>query len=121
MLVATTAAGQSGTALAQTGQMGMAPVGGVVNRAAAGFANLNNSGPGWLYYGLNAADRGLGYRGSYMTLGGFIPYAEDDLGGFWSADLRSHLSNYGGFFSNVGIVRKQFIGGTIGGIGVYWD
>ena len=121
MLVATTAAGQSGTALAQTGQMGMAPVGGVVNRAAAGFANLNNTGPGWLYYGLNAADRGLGYRGSYMTLGGFIPYAEDDLGGFWSADLRSHLSNYGGFFSNVGIVRKQFFGGTIGGVGVYWD
>jgi hypothetical protein len=121
MLVAATAAGHSGTALAQMGQMGMAPAGGVVNRAAAGFANLNNNGPGWLYYGLNAADRGLGYQGSYMTLGGFIPYAEDDLGGFWSADLRSHLSNYGGFFSNVGIVRKQFLGGTIGGIGVYWD
>ena len=99
----------------------MAPAGGVVNRAAAGFANLNDNGPGWMYFGLNAADRGLGYRGSYMTLGGFIPYAEDDLGGFWSADLRSHLSNYGGFFSNVGIVRKQFMGGTIGGIGVYWD
>jgi hypothetical protein len=121
MLVAATAAGHSGTALAQMGQMGMAPAGGVVNRAAAGFANLNNNGPGWMYYGLNAADRGLGYQGSYMTLGGFIPYAEDDLGGFWSADLRSHLSNYGGFFSNVGIVRKQFMGGTIGGIGVYWD
>ena len=120
MLIAATAA-QSGNAVAQTGQMGMAPVGGVVNRAAAGFANLNNNGPGWMYYGLNAADRGLGYRGSYMTLGAFIPYAEDDLGGFWSADLRSHLSNYGGFFSNVGIVRKQFLGGTLGGIGVYWD
>jgi hypothetical protein len=121
MLVAATAAGSSGVVEAQMGQMGMAPVGGVVNRAAAGFSNLNNNGPGWLYYGLNAADRGLGYRGSYMTLGGFIPYAEDDLGGFWSADLRSHLSNYGGFFSNVGVVRKQFFGGTIGGIGVYWD
>jgi hypothetical protein len=121
MLIAATAAGHGGSALAQMGQMGMAPVGGVVNRAAAGFANLNNNGPGWMYYGLNAADRGLGYQGSYMTLGAFIPYAEDDLGGFWSADLRSHLSNYGGFFSNVGIVRKQFLGGTLGGIGVYWD
>ena len=30
----------------------------------------------------HAADRGLGYQGSYMTLGAFIPYAEDDLGGF---------------------------------------
>jgi hypothetical protein len=76
---------------------------------------------GWLYYGANGADRGLGYRGSYMTLGGFIPYAEDDLGGLWAADLRSHLSVYGGFFSNVGMVRKQFIGGTLLGVGVYWD
>ena len=103
------------------GQGAMAPTGGVVNRAVAGFQNLNENGPGWLYYGINAADRGLGYQGSYMTLGGFIPYAEDDLGGFWSADLRSHLSNYGGFFSNVGVVRKQFLGGTILGLGVYWD
>lgn len=111
-------------AYAQMGGMGqgaMAPTGGIVNRAVAGFQNLNENGPGWLYYGINAADRGLGYQGSYMTLGGFIPYAEDDLGGFWSADLRSHLSNYGGFFSNVGVVRKQFLGGTILGLGVYWD
>ena len=48
--------------------------------------------PGYLYYGVNAADRGLGYNGSYMTVGGYIPYAEDDLGGFWAADLRGHLS-----------------------------
>lgn len=81
----------------------------------------DGSNPGWLYYGVNGADRGLGYLGSYMTLGGFIPYAEDDLGGFWSADLRSHLSEYGGFFSNFGIVRKQFIGGTVLGVGVFWD
>jgi len=121
LVVAATAVGHPVDSMAQMGQMGMAPAGGVVNRAAAGFANLNATGPGWFYYGLNAADRGLGYRGSYMTLGAFIPYAEDDLGGFWSADLRSHLSVYGGFFSNVGVVRKQYFGGTVGGIGVYWD
>jgi len=85
------------------------------------IANLNESGLGWFYYGLNAADRGLGYNGSYMTLGGFIPYGEDDLGGLWAADLRGHLSVHGGFFSNVGAVRKQFIGGTLLGLGVYWD
>jgi hypothetical protein len=106
---------------AQMGQTAMAPAGGLVNRAVAGFEGLNENGPGVLYYGLNAADRGLGYQGSYMTLGGFVPMAEDDLGGFWSADLRSHLSVYGGFFSNVGAVRKQFIGGTLLGVGVYWD
>lgn len=106
---------------AQMGQMGMAPTGGIINRAASSFQGLNENGPGWMYYGINAADRGLGYNGSYMTIGGFIPYAEDDLGGFWAADLRSHLSEFGGFFSNVGAVRKQFIGGTLLGIGVYWD
>jgi hypothetical protein len=118
-----TAYGQLGSVggLGQAGQMGMAPAGGIVNRAVAGFQQLDENGPGWLYYGVNAADRGLGYNGSYFTLGGFIPYAEDDLGGLWSADLRSHLSTYGGFFSNVGVVRKQFMGGTIGGLGIYWD
>ena len=109
------------SAWAQLGQTAMAPAGGVVNRAVAGFQELNQNGPGILYYGINAADRGLGYVGSYMTLGGFIPAVEDDLGGFWAADLRGHLSEYGGFFSNLGAVRKQFIGGTLLGVGVYWD
>jgi hypothetical protein len=111
-------------AYAQMGGMGqgaMAPSGGVVNRAIGRLQDLNQNGPGWMYYGINAADRGLGYNGSYMTLGGFIPYAEDDLGGFWAADLRGHFSEYGGFFSNVGFVRKQFLGGSLFGVGVYWD
>ncbi|MFM1903292.1 MAG: hypothetical protein RLZZ440_1192, partial [Planctomycetota bacterium] len=108
-------------AFAQMGQTAMAPAGGILGNAATSFAGLAENGPGWLYYGINAADRGLGYNGSYMTLGGFIPYGEDDLGGLWAADLRSHLSVYGGFFSNVGAVRKQFIGGTLLGVGVYWD
>jgi len=109
------------SARAQVGQSAMAPAGGLVNRAMAGLGDFGKDGPGWLYYGINAADRGLGYRGSYMTLGGFFPTVEDDLGGLWSADLRGHLSEYGGFFSNVGAVRKQFIGGTLLGVGVYWD
>ncbi len=108
-------------AAAGVGQSGMGSVGGLVNGAAARLADLEENGPGWMYYGINAADRGLGYRGSYYTMGGFIPYAEDDLGGVWSADLRGHLSNFGGFFSNVGAVRKQFWGGTLFGLGVYWD
>ena len=111
------------------GQFGQAPMGqpqglanGVVNNGLARLAEINNSGPGFLYYGVNAADRGLGYIGSYMTVGGFIPYAQDDLGGFWSADLRGHLSVNGGFFSNVGVVRKQLLGGgSLLGVGVYWD
>jgi hypothetical protein len=120
-LISAGVAGGSHLAHAQMGQMGMAPATGMVNRAVNGFKDLNANGPGWMYYGINAADRGLGYQGSYMTVGGFIPYGEDDLGGFWAADLRGHLSTYGGFFSNVGAVRKQFLGGSLLGIGVYWD
>jgi hypothetical protein len=103
------------------GQGAMGSVGGLVNRAMGRLGSLEENGPGWMYYGINAADRGLGYRGSYFTVGSFIPYAEDDLGGILSADVRVHLSNYAGFFSNVGTVRKQFVGGTILGVGVYWD
>jgi hypothetical protein len=120
-LIAATTAGAPSIADAQMGQMGMAPATGVGNRAAAAFQGLNENGPGVLYYGINAADRGLGYQGSYMTLGGYVPYSEDGLGGLWAADLRSHLSVYGGFFSNVGAVRKQFLGGSLLGIGIYWD
>ena len=120
LIAASTIAAPPGV-YAQMGQMGMAPATGVVNRAVNGFKDLNSNGPGWLYYGINAADRGLGYQGSYMTLGGFIPYAQDDLGGVWNADVRTHLSTYGGFFSNMGAVRKQFLGGTLLGIGVFWD
>ncbi|MBT7728262.1 MAG: hypothetical protein HN703_05205, partial [Planctomycetaceae bacterium] len=95
---------------------------GVVNRGLGALGSFNDAGPGFFYYGINGAGRGLGYFGSYMTLGGFIPYAQDDLGGFWSADLRTHLSTNGGFFSNVGIVRKQLTdNGSLLGLGLYWD
>jgi hypothetical protein len=120
-LIAAGATAAPSLAVAQMGQTAMAPAGGVVNRAVAGFQELSQNGPGYLYYGLNAADRGLGYQGSYMTLGGYFPGLEDDLGGLWAADVRSHLSVYGGFFSNVGAVRKQFLGGSLLGVGVYWD
>ncbi|MGB0654007.1 MAG: hypothetical protein ACPGMQ_01075 [Pirellulales bacterium] len=111
---------------AQVGQTSMSqPQGvanGVVNRGLGALGSFNDAGPGFFYYGINGAGRGLGYFGSYMTLGGFIPYAQDDLGGFWSADLRTHLSTNGGFFSNVGVVRKQLTdSGSLLGLGLYWD
>ncbi|MDB4365462.1 hypothetical protein N9Z08_00900 [Pirellulales bacterium] len=105
-------------------QMGQAPMqnDGLVNRAAQGIGNLNAGGAGRMYYGVNGADRGLGYRGSYMTLGGYFPALEDDYGGLWAADARGHFSNYAGFFSNIGLVRKQLLnGGSLLGFGVFWD
>ena len=108
----------AGTAVGQLAGSGE----GLANRAVGRLAGLNMNGPGYLYYGVNGADRGLGYIGSYMTLGGFVPLAEDDLGGVWNADLRSHLSVNGGFFSNVGAVRKQLLGGgSLLGFGIFWD
>ena len=106
------------------GQLGQAPMqnDGLVDRAAQGLGTLNAGGAGRMYYGVNGADRGLGYRGSYMTLGGYFPALEDDYGGLWAADTRGHLSNYGGFFSNIGVVRKQLLnGGSLLGLGVFWD
>ena len=95
---------------------------GVVGRATGRLANINLNGPGYMYYGINGADRGLGYVGSYMTLGGFIPTLEDDFGGIWNADVRGHLSVNSGFFSNVGAVRKQLLNsGALLGFGVFWD
>ena len=105
-------------------QMGQAPMqnDGLVNSAARGIGNLNAGGAGRMYYGVNGADRGLGYRGSYMTLGGYFPALEDDYGGLWATDARGHLSNYAGFFSNIGLVRKQLLnGGSLLGFGLFWD
>ena len=61
------------------GQLGQAPMqnDGLVDRAAQGIGNLNAGGAGRMYYGVNGADRGLGYRGSYMTLGGYFPALEE--------------------------------------------
>ena len=71
---------------------------------------------------MNGADRGLGYIGSYMTAGGFVPTLGDDLGGIWNADARGHLSVNNGFFSNLGAVRKQLLGnGALLGLGIFWD
>ena len=120
--VAASTLGISSAVFGQLGQAPMAASGGLANRAVQGLSDINLNGAGRLYYGINAADRGLGYRGSYMTLGGYFPTVEDDLGGLWAADVRSHLSNYGGFFSNIGAVRKQLLGsGSLLGVGVYWD
>ena len=120
--IAASTLGISSAVFGQLGQTPMAASGGLANRAVQGLRGFSFNNQGRLYYGINAADRGLGYRGSYMTLGGYFPTVEDDLGGLWAADVRSHLSNYGGFFSNIGAVRKQLLGsGSLLGVGVYWD
>ena len=95
---------------------------GVANRAVQRIQGVNLNGPGYSYLGVNGADRGLGYIGSYLTAGGFVPTFGDDFGGVWNADARGHLSVNNGFFSNLGAVRKQLLGnGALLGLGIFWD
>ena len=53
---------------AQVGQTAMSqPQGvgnGVVNRGLGALGSFNDAGPGFFYYGVNGAGRGLGYFGS---------------------------------------------------------
>ena len=70
---------------------------GVANRAVQRIQGINLKGPGYSYLGVNGADRGLGYIGSYLTAGGFVPTFGDDFGGVWNADVRGHLSVNGAF------------------------
>ncbi|HMO13945.1 MAG TPA: right-handed parallel beta-helix repeat-containing protein [Pirellulaceae bacterium] len=62
--------------------------------------------PGRLWIGANVADRGLGYDGSYVTLGTKTHLFHDFLDGRWLFEGRGHVSvDRGGFFANLGIER----------------
>ena len=63
--------------------------------------------PGRLWFSTNFADEGLGYNGSYLTLGGKTRLFQDRLDGRWLFEGQVHQSieDDGGFFANVGIER----------------
>lgn len=69
--------------------------------------DLQRGNPGRLWFEANYVDRGLGYDGSYLTLGGKRRLCEDFLDGRWLLEGRFHhgLEEDGGFFSNIGIER----------------
>ena len=70
--------------------------------------NLMGGGlPGRLWFESNLADRGLGYEGTYLTLGGKNRLFEDWLDGRWLVEGESHFSlkENGGFFANIGLER----------------
>lgn len=85
------------------------PDGGAVTGGGAYRAPLRwQMGAAQAWYGVNLLDRGVGYEGSYMSLGTMLPFWEDNGGGVWYFDGRYHLSENGGFFTNNGIGRRQF-------------
>ena len=64
--------------------------------------------PGRLWFEANIADEGLGYEGSYLTVGGKRRLFEDFLDGRWLFEAQLHQSiddDQGDFFSNLGIER----------------
>jgi len=63
--------------------------------------------PGRVWVETNFADNGLGFNGSYVTLGGKTRLFEDALDGRWLTEARLHhsIEEDGGFFANVGIER----------------
>ena len=62
--------------------------------------------PGNVWIEGNLADRGLGYKGSYMTVGGKSRLFEDFLGGRWVSQVQGNMAlESGSFFSNVGLER----------------
>jgi hypothetical protein len=70
-------------------------------------ADLNVGLPGRLWVSTNFAEEGLGYTGSYVTVGGKRRLFEDFLDGRWLTEARLHhsIEDNGGFFANVGVER----------------
>jgi len=73
-------------------------------RQVAGDVNLGL--PGRMWFRSTYADQGLGYVGSYLTLGGKRHLFEDSWDGRWLGEARLHYGlEEGGFFANGGIER----------------
>lgn len=62
--------------------------------------------PGRMWVATNFADRGLGYEGSYFTLGAKTHLFQDSWDGRWIGEMRGHYAwESNGFFTNVGLER----------------
>ncbi len=70
------------------------------------MTDLNVGWPGRVWASASLADQGLGYQGSYFTLGAKTHVGQDILDGRWMVEARGHIGlESGGFFGNLGIER----------------
>jgi hypothetical protein len=70
------------------------------------MTDLNVGWPGRVWASASIADRGLGYHGSYFTLGAKTHVGQDILDGRWLLEARGHVGlESGGFFGNLGLER----------------
>ena len=81
--------------------------------------------PGRVWFEANVADSGLGYSGSYLTLGAKNRIYEDRFQGRWlfEGELHQSIDTDGGFFANVGLERVFSIdaAGADVSMGVWYD
>ena len=81
--------------------------------------------PGRLWFEANFADQGLGYDGSYLSLGGKTRLFEDFLDGRWllEGQFNHSIEDDGGLFLNVGVERVFSVAPANADIsfGVFYD
>ena len=81
--------------------------------------------PGRLWFETNFADQGLGYDGSYLTLGGKTRLFQDFLDGRWllEGQFNHSIEDDGGLFVNIGIERVFSVAPANADIsfGVFYD
>ncbi len=70
------------------------------------MADVNVGWPGRVWVQASLADQGLGYNGSYFTVGAKTHVSQDFLDGRWILEARGHYNpDSNGFFGNVGLER----------------
>ncbi len=72
------------------------------------MADVNVGWPGRVWFEVSLADQGLGYQGSYLSLGAKTNAFQDYFDGRWLLEVRGHVNpdaDQGGFFANVGLER----------------
>jgi len=74
-------------------------------------------------FSLNGAVDGLGYEGSYASAATTIPLGTDSLHGWWLIDGRASISQNGGPFTNIGLVRRTHFEPMHAdfGVGLFYD
>ena len=81
--------------------------------------------PGRLWFETNFADQGLGFDGSYLTLGGKTRLFQDALDGRWllEGQFNHSIEDDGGLFLNIGIERVFSVASANADIsfGVFYD
>ncbi|MFO0260077.1 MAG: hypothetical protein ACK53V_00495, partial [Planctomycetota bacterium] len=95
-----------------TGQQ-MMPGGGMPMGPAVAqpmMADFQVGMPGRMWVATNLADQGLGYQGSYLTLGAKTHLFQDAFDGRWVGEMRGHYAwESSGFFTNIGLERVYSI------------